>query len=119
MGMATFLAWLGWAVVLFQLNPDEVGWPGIALFFLTLFMGLAGTFATVSMSYRVIRLKRPVVSREVRISFRHALLLASGGCLMLFLASRDILSFWVFLLMFIVFGSLEFLALWMDRHQRA
>lgn len=119
MGMATFLAWLGWAVVLFQLNPDEVGWPGIALFFLTLFMGLAGTFATVSMSYRVIRLKRPVVSREVRISFRHALLLASGGCLMLFLASKDILSFWVFLLMFAVFGSLEFLALWMDRHQRA
>lgn len=119
MGMATLLAWIGWGVVLFQLNPDEVGWPGIVLFFLTLFMGLAGTFATLSMSYRVLRLKRPVVSREARISFRHALLLATGGCLMLFLASKDILSFWVFLLVFIAFGAMEFLALWMDGHQRA
>jgi hypothetical protein len=101
------------------LNPDEIGWPAVALFFLTLFMGMVGTFATASMSYRVIRLKRPVVSREIRIAFRHALSLALGGCLLLFLASRDALSIWIFLLIFVFFGAIEFLALWFDRHQRA
>ena len=119
MGMATALAWLGWLVVLFRLNPDEVGWSGIALFFLTLYMGLVGTFATASLSYRVLKLKRPIVSREMRIAFRHAFLLATGGCLLLFLAAKDILSLGVLALIFVVFGGLEFLALWLDQHQRA
>lgn len=119
MAFATLLAWAGWAVVLLRLNPDEAGTSGTALFFLTLFFSLVGTFATASMSYRVLKLQRPVISREARIAFRHAILLALAACLLLFLASQDWLGIWTFLGIFVGFGAVEFGALWMDRHQRA
>lgn len=118
-GLTTALAWTAWGLVLWRLNPDEVGWPALALFFLTLFLSLVGTFSTISLSYRVIKQQRPVISREARIAFRQALLLASGCCLMLFLASRDLLKFWIFLMTFLVFGGIEFLALRSDKRQRA
>lgn len=118
MGFATLLAWMGWVLVLFQLNPDEVGWLGMVAFFLTLFLGLVGAFATISMSYRVLRLNRPVISREARISFRHAVLLGTVSCLWLFLASHDALHIWTFLLVVAVFGGIEGVSLWLDRHQR-
>lgn len=119
MGLATALAWTGWVVVLFRLNPDEAGAAGTALFFLTLFFSLVGTFATASMSYRVLKLQRPVISREARIAFRHAILLAFAACLLLFLASQDWLGVWTFLAVFAGFGVVEFCALWVDRSQRA
>lgn len=118
MGFATLLAWTSWGVVILRLNPDEAGWPGMLAFFSTLFLGLVGTFATASMSYRVLRLKRPVISREARISFRHAVLLAMVTCLWLFLASRDVLNIWTFVLVLSVFAAMEGISLWLDQHQR-
>ncbi len=119
MAAATALAWAGWFVVLLRLNPDQAGTAGTALFFLTLFFSLVGTFATASMSYRVLKLQRPVISREARIAFRHAILLGFAACLLLFLASQDWLGVWTFLAVFVGFGIVEFCALWVDRSQRA
>ncbi len=119
MGLATLLAWTGWVVVLLRLNPDEAGAAATVLFFLTLFISLVGTFATASMSYRVLKLQRPVISREARIAFRHAFLLAFAACLLLFLASQDWLGVWTFLAVFVGFGVIEFCSLWVDRSQRA
>ncbi len=116
---ATVVAWAGWFLVLFQINPNEAGGFGLALFFLTLFLGLVGIFATASMSYRVLALHRPLILREARIAFRQALLLAFCAVLSLFLASKDLFSWWVVLLVVGGTLSLEGFSLWIDRTRRS
>ena len=118
MGGTTLLAWFAWGLVLWRINPDEAGWLGMALFFLTFTLGLVGVFATASMSYRVLVMRRPVVLREARIAFRQAAFLAIAAGLMLFLAARDALSWGVMLLVLVVFGGLEYLSLSLDKHSR-
>lgn len=118
MGVATLFAWLAWAMVLWRINPDEAGAMGLGLFFLTLGFGLVGIFATASMAYRVRVLQRSVILREARIAFRQAIFLAISACILLFLASQDVLYWWTVLTVFIVFGGAEYLSHSLDLHSR-
>ncbi len=118
MGGATALAWFAWAMVLWRINPDEAGIAGIALFFLTFGFGLVGLLATANIAYRVAVLHRPVIVREARIAFRQAILLSTAACLLLFLASQDVLYSWVVFLVFVGFGGAEYLSHVFDRHSR-
>lgn len=118
MGAATVLAWLAWATVVWRINPDEAGAMGLILFFLTLGFGLVGVFATASMAYRVRVLHRSVIVREARIAFRQAIFLAVAACILLFLASQDVLYWWTTLMVFLVFGGAEYLSFSLDRHSR-
>ncbi len=116
---ATLFAWGGFALVLFQINPEEAGAFGLVLFFLTLFLGLVGLFATASMSYRVLALQRTIIFREARIAFRQAILLAFCAVLSLFLASQDLFAWWAVLLVFGTVFGIEGMALWIDRTRRS
>lgn len=118
MGGTTLLAWLAWGLVIWRINPDEAGWMGMVLFFTTLILGLMGVFATASMSYRVMVMHRPVIFREARIAFRQALLLAFAAALLLFLASQDVLRWWVVAVVFAVFAGVEYISLSLDKHSR-
>lgn len=118
MGAATALAWSAWGLVVWQINPDQAGAMGLALFFLTFGFGLVGLFATASMAYRVLVLRRSVILREARIAFRQALLLALAACVFLFLASQELFVWWTALLVFLVFGGVEWLSSSLDRHSR-
>lgn len=118
MGAATVLAWLAWAMVVWRINPDEAGAMGLILFFLTLGFGLVGMFATASMAYRVQVLRRSVILREARIAFRQAIFLAIAACILLFLASQDVLYWWTIVTVFVVFGGAEYLSFSLDQHSR-
>ena len=118
MGGATAFAWLAWVLVVWRMNPDEAGLAGLVAFFLTFGLGLVGVFATGSMAYRVLVLRRSVILREARIAFRQALLLALAACAFLILASQDVFFWWTALLIFLVFGGIEYLASSLDRHSR-
>lgn len=119
MAIATLCAWSAWIFVLLRINPEEAGILGLGLFFLTLCFSLIGTFVTVSMTYRVSVLHRPVILREARIAFRQAIFLALAACLLLFFASQDVLYFWTVSLVFLVFGGAEYLSSILDRRSRA
>jgi hypothetical protein len=95
MGVASLMAWLGWVVVLFRVDPTETGAIGLLLFYVTLFAGLSGTFAVGGVLYRIFVLKRQqLVMREVRISFRHAVMVALVAALSLALSAQAWLSWW-------------------------
>lgn len=114
----TGLAWAGWVFVLWQVNPDEAGALGFALFYLTLGTALMGTIATASFAYRVLFLKREVLMREVRITVRHALLLGSGGILALVCAANEWLSWLTGILLIGVIGAIEYVCLVIDSGHR-
>ncbi len=109
MGAGTILAWLGWLFVIFRIDPQEAGIPGLVLFYVTLFVSLIGTFAMLGVYYRVGWLKRrQVMSREVRIAFRHGLMLSFVAVLSLALSAAALLTWWNMLLMIAFIGVVEY-----------
>lgn len=118
MAATSALAFTAWGVVLTQMNPQEGGWLAVSFFFLTLFLGLVGVFATASMAYRVLVLRHAVVLREARIAFRQAAFLSFAGCLLLFLASQELFSLTSAVVVIGSVSLLEYLSLRLDRLRR-
>ncbi len=105
----TLLAWMGWVLVLFRIDPQESGLPGLALFYLTLFVSLVGTLATFGVLYRVHLLKRrELLSREVKISFRHGVMLSLVAVISLALSAQALLFWWNFLALIIFVAAIEY-----------
>lgn len=119
MAATTLLAWVGWLVVLFRLDPVETGIPGLFLFYITLFAALMGTIAVVGVLYRVLVLKRQeIVMREVRISFRHSIMLAFVAVATLALSAQNVLVWWNILGLFAVLGVVEYVFVAMEESRR-
>lgn len=95
MSVATLASWLAWVVVVLNTNPFETSTLGFVLFYITLLLGLIGTLTLAGLSYRVLVLKRhDVLMREVRVSFRHAVLLSIIAVLALGLSAYGLLKWW-------------------------
>ncbi len=119
MGGTTLLAWLGWLVVLFRLDPIETGIIGLLLFYITLFAALVGTIAVAGVLYRVLVLKRQqIVMREVRISFRHGVMLAFVAVATLALSAQNLLVWWNMVGLFTVLCVVEYVFVAMEESRR-
>ncbi|MEN9558377.1 MAG: hypothetical protein RL141_746 [Candidatus Parcubacteria bacterium] len=95
MAIGSAVAWGAWAVVLFNINPDEAGLAGVLLFFITLAMALMGTLSLGFAAFRVRVLgRRDVVSREIHAAFRHAFLFTFVAIASLVLSANDLLHTW-------------------------
>lgn len=95
MGLATALAWAGWIFVIFMIDPEEAGLAGLLLFYVTLFASLIGTLTIAGIAYRIRVLKRQqVVSREVKIAVRHAIMFALVSVVSLALSAQGSLTWW-------------------------
>lgn len=82
---------------------------GLFLFYLTLFAALIGTMAVFGVLYRVMILKRKdVVSREVKITFRHSILLSIVGIVSLALSAANRLNPWIVGALFLIVGVVEY-----------
>ncbi len=69
--------------------------------------------------YRVHALKRKhVISREVRIAFRHAVLLTIVAIFGLILSTKNWLTWWSFLLLIASVGTVEYIALLIQETHR-
>lgn len=116
----TFLAWIGWAFVLLKVNPDEGGFIGFLLFYLTLLIALTGTFSLLGIFFRVyIKKRHHVVIREVHIAFRHAVFMASMAVTSLALSAQGWLTWWVFLLLLAIIAIFEYVALIIQEGKRS
>ncbi|MBD3281546.1 hypothetical protein GF391_02255 [Candidatus Uhrbacteria bacterium] len=90
MGFGTGLAWIGWIIILNITNPDEAGFLGLVFFFVTLFLALVGTLSMLGLLYRIgIRKRTDMVMREVRVAFRHSILLSFIAILALWFSSQE------------------------------
>ena len=119
LGLTTALAWAGWLFVIWMVDPEEAGWVGLGLFYITLFSALIGTFAVAGAAYRVLMLRRrDVVSREVRITFRHAVMVSLVGIVSLALSAKDLFNIWALLIMVVAVGVIEYIFLLVQESRR-
>ena len=106
--------------MLFTVDPQEAGVIGAILFYITLFVALVGTMMAMGLLYRVILRKRqPVMAREVKISFRHSLMLSLMAMISLILSATGLLFWWNFLALVIVALAIEYGFLLVNESRRS
>ncbi len=117
--VGTLVAWLGWGMVLWNVNPLEAGGLGFGMFFLTLLMSLVGTITLFGLLVRLgIMKRRELVIREVKTSFRHAVLLAGVSTISLIFSAQGWLSWWVIIVFIVVAGTMEYVSLIIQHSRR-
>lgn len=120
MGGATGLALTAWLYVLFTVDPFISGWIGLLLFYTTLLATSIGAWCLCGVIYRIFILKRQeVMSREVRIAFRHAVLLSVAGVCSLALSAQNWLNIWFFIGLLVLIGSIEYMFLLVQESHRS
>lgn len=119
MGVGTGLAWVSWLFVIQTMNPDEAGLTAFIFFYTTLFLSLVGTLSLIGLLFRIGLHREPdMLTRIVRLSFRHALLLSLGGVTALWLsAHRQLAWYWIVVLIMLIAGA-EYLFLMIQSSRR-
>ena len=103
MGFGTALAWVAWVIIVQGVNPDEAGAIGLIFFYSTLYLAFTGTLSLAGLMYRVgIRKRDEVLSREVKTTFRHAVLLSLIGIGSLWFSAQGLLRWYT---LFVLIGS--------------
>jgi Ca2+/Na+ antiporter len=112
MGLGTGLAWVAWVIILQTVNPDEAGILGKVFFFVTLFLGLVGMITLLGLIYRIgFRKRNEMLVKEVRVAFRHALLLSAVVVLTLIFSANDWLKWHTLVAFLLVVVGLEYMFL--------
>jgi hypothetical protein len=109
--LGTALAWFSWSIVLFTMNPFDSGWIGFSMFYLTVGMALAGMLTIFFSCIRIYLLHRKVIEREIRISFRHAVLCAFIAIASLMLTASGHFSAWYMFGLLLLSVGVEYLFL--------
>lgn len=106
--ITTLIFWVGWIMVLFQVDPETAGWSGIIAFYLALFASLLGTFFLVSFSVRKYFDKNELEYKLVGKSFRQSLFFAMALVGVLALQDLHFLTWWNLIMLIISLGILEY-----------
>lgn len=116
---ATFAALMAWSYILFNVDPNEAGIFGFIVFYLILFLLCVGLLTLAGVVVRVhIRQRKATAFREVRIAFRHGVLLSTVAIFSLALSANSLMNKWWFFGFVIVAGGLEYAALLMQESRR-
>lgn len=119
LAIGTFSSFGAWIYVMSSVVPDEATAMDFVLFYLTLSMGLVGILAILGVLYRVLVLRRrDVVSREVKVSFRHAVLLTGVAVLSLVLSKQGSFRWWTPFVLILVACIFEYVSLIVQRSHR-
>ena len=104
--LATILCWLAFAVVIIYINPQETGFIGFLLFYISLFLALVGTFALIGFFIRIWLVTQPIF-RQVIIAFRQAIWFACLVVFCLILQSQELLTWWTTVLFIALLAFIE------------
>ncbi|MFZ4648621.1 MAG: hypothetical protein ACOYMB_03220 [Patescibacteria group bacterium] len=108
MSSTTGVCWGAFAFVAGLIDPSKTNWLGFVLFYLSLFLALAGTFALVGFLFRFIVFKGEVAFRAVKLAFHQSFVFSSFVIILLLLASRDLLTWFNSSLLALLFLVFEF-----------
>ena len=118
-GITTIVSWIGLGVVLLNTNPEDDGLGSLTIFYLTLFAGLVGVLTLLGVAFRVyVAGRKDVVQREVRVAFRHAVLLSLTGVVALLFSAQGFFRWWVLVLILFVVTVIEYLFLLKESSRR-
>lgn len=110
--ISTIIAWLFWILIVISVNVDESGVMALVLFYFTLVTGLIGTLTLLGLLYRVsLKRQTEIMSRQVKISFRHAILLSMIAVSSLALSASSNLSWWIILVFIVIACAIEYIFL--------
>ncbi len=105
--------------VVFFVDPYQAGVFGLLAFYLSVFIACLGTLSFLGTIWRVtVRRRQDTAFREVRIAFRHALLLSAFSVILLALSAQGWLNWAVFLFLLAAIGVIEYLLLLIDEGHR-
>lgn len=108
MTVATLVCWLVWVLVLFIYDPYAAGLVGFALFYISLFLSLLGTYSIIGFAIRIKILKKDeIVFRHIKHTFRQGIFFASFATISLIMAQNKVLTWWNFSLLLVFFVFLE------------
>ncbi|MBI2644955.1 hypothetical protein HYW94_02145 [Candidatus Uhrbacteria bacterium] len=116
LAMTTMLSWIAWVAVVIAINPLETEGVGIALFYISLSLALAGTFSLVGFLIRTVFIKKEEVFSRVGIALRQAVfftLLVDG---FLFLQSMRLLTWYNTAFLIIALAIAEFVVISNVKH---
>ncbi len=109
---ATVAAWASWALVIVYINPEQSGGWGVPLFYFTLFLSLFGTLTVIGFVARsIVKLRKRSVDYKTMTAIRQAFLWSLALIVALFLQSQGLLQWWLFVIIILIFGAIEFFAL--------
>ena len=107
-GMGTLVGLATWLVVLFTVNPNEAGWLGFLLFYLSLAVSLVGFISLIGFAVRMVLYHHDeIVLREVTAAFRQACFFTMVVVGSIFLQSHKLLAWWNVLLLIVVLATIE------------
>ncbi len=104
--LGTLLCWAMFLLVIFNIPPEN-GYISFIFLYASLFLALLGTLAIIGLGIRMWILKKEIVFKEVKNSFRQSLLLSVLISSVLFLESKNNLAWWNMLLLIIALTVLE------------
>ncbi len=110
MSVATLIAWLALALVLFLVDPGASETPGLVIFYVSLFLAILGTISIGGFFLRVkLHQGEVILPREVSGAFRQGFFLSFLFVGALYLQSKDLLVWWNILLLVAAVTILEFI----------
>lgn len=112
LSIGTVLSWGTWVIVLMTLDPQTGGVITLAMFYLSLWLGLLGTITIIGFFLRVWLEKESVFFRQVATALRQATVISSGAVLALLLQGARWLNAWsgVSLILLVILIEVFFLA---------
>jgi len=107
-GVASFVSWVAWLLVIYKLDPRESPGLALGLFFLSFLLALTSTFTVLGFYFRVWLNKNEVFYNHINIAFRQGVLLSliTIGCLVFQLLG--VLTWWSGVLFIAAITSVEF-----------
>lgn len=112
------LAWAVWLVVLSWLDPVQAGWIGFLLFFLSLFLAVAGSAGLIGYGVRRIINPGQHPTYSVRPALRQGILLGLFLDLLLALQLLRLLRWWIAFILIVLLLSTELVFLSYDQRRR-
>lgn len=106
--VAGLLAWLGFALVLTKLSPNESLGLSLAFFFLTFFIAVSSTFAVVGFYFRLWLFKNEIFYRHINVALRQGIFLSLIATFCLVLQMVRVLNWWSGILLVLIAVLLEF-----------
>lgn len=107
MGVSVILCWSAWFLVIFNIDPENAGFIGLAAFYFSFLLALTGVFFFISFMIRRLFNKKAIVARQVGTSFRQAISYALIVLGALFLQSRGLLNWLNIILLVLTLTVLE------------
>ena len=106
--IASVLCWIALGLIIFNIDPNSSGRGIILLFFISLFIGLAGVFALVGFFLRLWLSKNEVIYSHLSPSIRQGILISSCVVVLSALQALRLVNIWTAGLLVLAILSLEF-----------